>query len=380
MMKSKMKRCNDIKHGGTSGAGGGVTRGRASQQNSYKKSNEKSSSVFSRACYKCGEKGHLANQCEKGVKCFRCNSFGHLSKDCGVHIGTNITKSKSIGHSMCVSAEEGVRVASNSSQTVGGIDDEHFSQERMNDGRFTRDVDRCRNCQSNFDVLNVNKLNFSNKAVKTIKICDVTIDSLMDTGCDYNLVTADLFFNLSYVSFVKDIVVLSGLGSAKVCTLGKFTTNLYIDNNSFKTCFYIVPSGVIPYQVILGQSFLENTIVLLDKGAVRLMPQDDYNLCLLSLPTACEEPMSEIPAVQELINSYKPLKVKEAPLKLKIIMKDDVPVVQRPRRLAIKEEEVVKNQIEEWLQKGIIRPSFSEYASPLVLVRKKDGSFKVCVD
>ncbi|KAL0881567.1 hypothetical protein ABMA27_001398 [Loxostege sticticalis] len=44
------------------------------------------------------------------------------------------------------------------------------------------------------------------------------------------------------------------------------------------------------------------------------------------------------------------------------------------------EEETVKNQIDEWLAKGVIRPSYSDYASPLVLVKKKDGSTRVCVD
>lgn len=33
-----------------------------------------------------------------------------------------------------------------------------------------------------------------------------------------------------------------------------------------------------------------------------------------------------------------------------------------------------------WIEEGIIRPSTSGYASPIVLVRKKDGSARVCVD
>lgn len=34
----------------------------------------------------------------------------------------------------------------------------------------------------------------------------------------------------------------------------------------------------------------------------------------------------------------------------------------------------------EWLKDGIIRPSQSQYASPVVLVKKKNGTYRVCFD
>lgn len=56
------------------------------------------------------------------------------------------------------------------------------------------------------------------------------------------------------------------------------------------------------------------------------------------------------------------------------------PVVYRPYRLSHHERDKVQTMIGEMLEAGVIRESTSEYASPVILVRKKDGSFRMCID
>ncbi|KAI5107461.1 hypothetical protein C0J45_3099, partial [Silurus meridionalis] len=63
-----------------------------------------------------------------------------------------------------------------------------------------------------------------------------------------------------------------------------------------------------------------------------------------------------------------------------IPLTDDVPVRQRYRRLPPSEYDVVKTHINQLLDAQIIRESSSPYASPIVLVKKKDGSLRMCVD
>jgi len=40
----------------------------------------------------------------------------------------------------------------------------------------------------------------------------------------------------------------------------------------------------------------------------------------------------------------------------------------------------LKKQLKEMLEKGFIRPSVSPWVTPILLVKKKDGSIRLCVD
>lgn len=50
------------------------------------------------------------------------------------------------------------------------------------------------------------------------------------------------------------------------------------------------------------------------------------------------------------------------------------------RRIPPNQISEVKEYFQQMLKKGIIRPSTSEYCSPVVLVRKKSGALRICVD
>lgn len=67
-------------------------------------------------------------------------------------------------------------------------------------------------------------------------------------------------------------------------------------------------------------------------------------------------------------------------VEMSIRLLDDEPVVYRPYRMAVKEKEIVRSMIDELLENDIIRPSTSAYASPVILVKKKTGDYRLCID
>ncbi|GJY38099.1 putative reverse transcriptase domain-containing protein [Tanacetum coccineum] len=57
-----------------------------------------------------------------------------------------------------------------------------------------------------------------------------------------------------------------------------------------------------------------------------------------------------------------------------------VPVARAPYRLAPSKMEELSTQLQELSDKGFIRPSSSPWGAPVLFVKKKDGSFRMCID
>ena len=88
-----------------------------------------------------------------------------------------------------------------------------------------------------------------------------------------------------------------------------------------------------------------------------------------------------------LLNKYKSLFQigNNQPIGRTSVVKHDIltegpPIRQKYRRLPVATKSVVNEEVKKMLQSGVIRRSTSPWSSPVVLVRKKDGSWRFCVD
>ncbi|XP_038050657.1 uncharacterized protein LOC119723850 isoform X2 [Patiria miniata] len=88
--------------------------------------------------------------------------------------------------------------------------------------------------------------------------------------------------------------------------------------------------------------------------------------------------------VDEILQRYTPV-LTDLPGKTHIIehtvhLTTDVPIRSKPYPTPQATREVIKKEIDSMLKLGVIEHSESPYASPIVLVRKPDGSNRFCID
>ena len=57
-----------------------------------------------------------------------------------------------------------------------------------------------------------------------------------------------------------------------------------------------------------------------------------------------------------------------------------VPIRIPPRRLPLGKRKIEQEEVKSMLERGVIQPSTSPWAAPIVLVTKKDGTTRFCVD
>ena len=56
------------------------------------------------------------------------------------------------------------------------------------------------------------------------------------------------------------------------------------------------------------------------------------------------------------------------------------PILKAPYRMASTELKELMDQLQELLDKGFIRPSASPWGAPVLFMKKKDGTMRLCID
>uniref|UniRef100_A0AAG5DQN0 RNA-directed DNA polymerase n=1 Tax=Anopheles atroparvus TaxID=41427 RepID=A0AAG5DQN0_ANOAO len=284
-------------------------------------------------CYNCGNTGHRAKECElkpRGPRCYECNMFGHVAKNCPK-----------------------------------------------------------RNCGE------TNTIDARNVGTVQTAIDGVALYSLFDTGSQYNLITQNAHSRIGAPKVSGTTMCFNGFGAKQTAAKGKIQRRVKINGHQYgELAFFIVPNGSMKYDLLLGRESLQCFDVVITGRSLEFKPHDvppreDGEVLLneeywVNEITVDSNELDIAPQytthVRQMIKEYTPRTDVKSEVETKIILYDETPVRSTPRRFAPREKAVLEATISEWLEKGIIKESESDFASPVTLARKKDGSFRVCVD
>ncbi|GJX30220.1 putative reverse transcriptase domain-containing protein [Tanacetum coccineum] len=94
--------------------------------------------------------------------------------------------------------------------------------------------------------------------------------------------------------------------------------------------------------------------------------------------------LKDVPIVQDFLEVFPedlPGLPPTRPVEFQIdLIPGAVPIARAPYRLAPSKIKELSEQLQELFDKGFIRPSSSPWGAPVLFVKKKDGSFRMCID
>ena len=116
-----------------------------------------------------------------------------------------------------------------------------------------------------------------------------------------------------------------------------------------------------------------------DPGEVRNNVEDVVNLAHLSHPQRVKV-LDMIKCHGRVFSAGESDIGRASVTEHQIILNDDTPIYQRPRRFPQPINDEIDRQCRELCDADIIEPSISPFSSPIVPVRKKDGTIRMCID
>lgn len=148
---------------------------------------------------------------------------------------------------------------------------------------------------------------------------------------------------------------------------------------------YVVTDDVMIMEAVVGNELLSQAEVKINQDGISIKKTEEN---ILSPSYGIEVNDPEVGNVEEkkreevkdVLEQYKPEKIKDTNIQMTITVDDTRKIYARPRRLPFPERRIVEAQVEQWIKERVIEPCLSEYACQIVVIKKKDGTPRLCVD
>ncbi|CAK1597383.1 unnamed protein product [Parnassius mnemosyne] len=240
---------------------------------------------------------------------------------------------------------------------------------------------------------NINHIEGTKLAPLTIRIGVKTLRAVFDSGAECSVIRESVAAALPGQR-VQTANYLRGIGRFPVLSLTSLLTICVIDDISVEIQFYVLADCEMSTDILVGMNLIKGTnlSVIVTSSKTKLVHQGLINHITTNSPIFgkldCDlSDPEKIKQLRILLNKYEHLFIRGYPKTrvntgmLEIRLKNpDKYVERRPYRLSPVEREKVRTIVNELLKHSIIRESKSPYSSPIILVKKKNGDDRLCVD
>ncbi|GJV45948.1 putative reverse transcriptase domain-containing protein [Tanacetum coccineum] len=330
-------------------------------------------------CNKC--KFHHEGLCT--MRCGKCNKVGHLTQDCKATNSTTSTQKGQVVNQRVVTCYQYGRQG-------------HYKSDcpKLKD-------QNCRNKVGNKNgvgeargkayVLGGGDANPDSNVVTGMFLLNNHYASvLFDSGVDRSFVLTTFSTLLDITPDTLDVSYVVELADGRIsetdtilrgCMPGLLGHPFNID---------LMPVKLDSFDVIIGMDWLANhhAVIVCDKKIVRIPYRDE--VLIVQGDRSGKAKKSKLSIIsctktQKYIEKGLSRRLLGLPPTQQVEFQIDLvpgaaPVARDPYRLAPSELQEFSTQLQELSDKGFIRPSSSPWGTPILFVKKKDGSFRMCIE
>ncbi|GKC68282.1 putative nucleotidyltransferase, ribonuclease H [Tanacetum coccineum] len=231
----------------------------------------------------------------------------------------------------------------------------------------------------------------------TFSLNDHFVTVLFDSGADFSFISTEFAPLLNVKPSIVNPGYVIEVADGKKVEVDRVIRDCKLELGSSLFSINLIPLGHGSFDVIVGMDWLsQHKAVIVCHEKVVEIPVEDGRILRVhgeravgitkALKSAEEdEPwLSDISVVCEFEDVF-PEDLSGLPPQRQVEFRIDLvpgatPIAKSPYRLAPSEMQELSGQLQELQDKGFIRPSHSPWGAPVLFVKKKDGSLRMCID
>ncbi|GKV15260.1 hypothetical protein SLEP1_g26056 [Rubroshorea leprosula] len=301
-------------------------------------------------CRACGKVGHTRDQCHTATKaCFKCGKQGHRIANCPL---------------LDPKAQSTQPTSPQSSTSQGA--------QKQSTGVRTRAQ------QVRVQVMTHKEAAATDVIMGTLSVNSDYAHVLFDSCASHSFIARSYVLKRALPVDISDceLHVDTPLGGVMTTREVCRTMDIYVDGRQLSASLFVL--DISDFDIILGMDWLSKHFASID------CHRKLGFLVSVTDASSVTSRLEDIPMVREFPDVF-PEDLPGLPPDREVEFAIDLvpgtgPVSKAPYRMAPAELKELKVQLKELLEKRFIRPSVSPWGAPVLFVKKKDGSLRLCID